>query len=118
MRRLLFNPLAQQPYASGEYSAIQKAFILDNPIVDNGLYFCIITATSTGEQIAHECCFLYLNEPKHTENVEYITLGVTYSYKLFISTIDSKKYVTIRNLLDDSVIDSSLEYTIYLYKVI
>ncbi len=118
MRRLLFNPLAQQPYATGEYSAQQQVFILDNPIVDTGLYFCIITRTSVGEQIKHDCCLIYFNEPKHSKDVEYITLGATPSYTLFTSTIYPRNYITIRNLIDDSVIDSSYEYTIYLYKVI
>ena len=42
MRRLLFNPLAQQPYASGEYDINNQIFILDKPLETGHVYYAVI----------------------------------------------------------------------------
>ena len=117
MRRLLFNPLAQQPYTSGEYSAQQTAFYIDNEIVDNGLYFCIINEVVAGEQFKQHCCLLYFNEKNYGPDVEYQAFGVADEFKIWTSSYNSN-LIFVRYLIDEGVIDSSKEYTIYLYKVI
>lgn len=42
MRRLLFNPLEQEPYTSGEYNINEQKFILDKPLEANHIYYAIV----------------------------------------------------------------------------
>ena len=39
MRRLLFNPLAQQPYAIGEYNHVSEVFVLDKNLERKQVYY-------------------------------------------------------------------------------
>ena len=55
MRRLLFNPLAQQPYASGEYDSQNDKFVLDKSLEYGHLYYARIICTSTAYQT---CCLI------------------------------------------------------------
>ena len=49
MRRLVFNPLEQQPYASGEYTSAGRFFTLDKALDINKLYLiCVHCANYDG----------------------------------------------------------------------
>ena len=49
MRRLLFNPLAQQPYASGELDKIKGQFVLDKALEKGHIYIARVFNTDAEE---------------------------------------------------------------------
>ena len=55
MRRLLFNPLDQESYASGEYDAQNVKFVLDKSLEYGHLYYARIICTTTAYQT---CCLI------------------------------------------------------------
>ena len=70
MRRLLFNPLEQQPYASGEYAANSNGiarFTLDKPIEQGHLYYGRIVSSSAANET------LLILDTLDTSVEEYVT---------------------------------------------
>lgn len=117
MRRLLFNPLDQEPCASGEYIPSLKYFLLDKQLV-YGLYLCIMHVELAEAEINTYTSLLYCG----TNNIskEQLEYDVFFNcdnakYKMFLTDGDLTNII-VRNA-DNSVLDTSYNYTIYLYKV-
>lgn len=119
MRRLLFNPLAQKPYASGEYSSVNKIFLLDKKL-EKGLYIYVMHTEETGAKVVVNIGLLYLNtnniSADKVRDLEIVYQSVNTPYDLQI--LDGEEdYIRVNNIITGLPIDESYNYTMYLYKV-
>ena len=117
MRRLLFNPLDQEPYASGEYNPSTKYFLLDKPLV-YGLYLCVMHVELAEAEINTYTSLLNCD----TNNIskEALENDILFNcdntkYKMYLTNGDLQT-VIVRNT-DGSILDTSYNYKIYFYKV-
>lgn len=117
MRRLLFNPLDQKPYAFGKYDAQLKYFVLDKPLV-YGLYLCVLHVELAEAEINTYTSLLNCSTNNISkESLEYDVLFNcdNTKYKMFLYNGDLTN-VIVRNT-DDSALNTSYNYKIYFYKV-
>lgn len=115
MRRLLFNPLAQKPYASGEYNNTNVNFVLDKSLEDEHLYYGHIV----GKTYGYQSCFL-LDTHKKYETVLFYTTPFVFvasdgTLKSFTAWLEDNK-LTIET---DGTTGVSNEdnYIIYIYRL-
>lgn len=119
MRRLLFNPLAQQPYASGEYYTNSNdiaRFTLDKAIERGHLYYGRIVSSSA----ANETLLMFDTLDNSVE--EYVTTpfimfdenGIPNHF--YGTAINDSKYIEIDKNLHMPTADE--DYTIYIYQLI
>ena len=119
MRKLLFNPLAQQPYASGEYDPVNKYFLLDKKL-EKGLYIYVLHTEETDVQVLVNIGLVYLNtnnisaDKVRDLDIVYESVNTPYDFKILDGEED---YIRVSNIITNSPIDDSYNYTIYLYKV-
>ena len=110
MRRLLFNPLAQQPYAIGNYN--QNKFVLDKPLEYGHIYYCVIYNEIERHQTS---CFINTTYKADTP--------ITTPFNLH--DIDGVNNIFCAKYMDNELIimDDNLtpthnnDYVIYVYKL-
>ena len=119
MRRLLFNPLAQQPYASGEYDIQYQKFILDKPLELNHVYYAVVY--STGRKSTFGPTFIDFRFKKFEQQ------GVITSIPLYNDTDDVYIFglIFLENDINVNVVNPSVTpstsdegFKIYIYKLI
>ena len=110
MRRLLFNPLAQQPYASGEYK--QYKFVLDKPLELGHIYYCVIYDNRERFQTS---CFINATH----ENYTPITTAFNFRDAEGINSIFCAKYIDNEIIIVDAINTpiNDNESVIYVYKL-
>ena len=92
MRRLLFNPLEQQPYSSGEYDATNHKFVLDKPLEDDHLYYGYIVGTTYG----YQSCFLldtYKKEEISLYTTPFLFVASDGTLKSFSAYLEGNKLI-------------------------
>lgn len=114
MRRLLFNPLAQKPCASGELDKVNNRFVLDNALKENHVYYCKIIS-STDASIT--TCIIDTTKTDSHYTTPFVLLNTAGDYKYFHGYlyINNKKYITINTTNDTPSSDD--DYIIYIYKL-
>ena len=119
MRRLLFNPLAQQPYASSEYDSVNQYFLLDKKL-EKGLYIYVLHTEETGVQVVVNIGLLYLStnnisaDKVRALEIAYQSVDAPYDFKVLDG---EEEYIRVSDIITKSPIDNSYNYTIYFYKV-
>lgn len=114
MRRLLFNPLAQKPYASGEYVPSTQRFVLDKEIKANHLYYLFIESSSADSST---CALLDTRSTRSSHNTSVFAFIAASGYerpfhaKAFIDS----NYITIVLNGDNPTTDE--DYTIHVYQL-
>lgn len=115
MRRLLFNPLVQQPYARGEYEPSTHRFVLDKEIKANHLYYLFIESSSADSST---CALLDTRSTRSMLNTSvFAFIGVSGYERPFHAkaSIDSKYITIVLNDSDNPTTDE--DYTIYVYQL-
>lgn len=116
MRRLLFNPLAQEPYASGKYDQVNKYFYIDRAL-ETGFYtYLIVENDGSGQDTIHNGNIYFetkLINNSHSTNIYY---GNSTNIRIYVIDDGEAKQLTATKS-DGSFLDSGIQYTIYLYKV-
>ena len=112
MRRLLFNPLAQQPYASGELNMETKQFLLDKKIEYGHLYYARIICTSYEYQT---CCLIDACDYKNTIFTTPIAfIGSNDDFAVANARVDEG----VLSIDEGSVtISTTNSYIVYIYKL-
>lgn len=115
MRRLLFNPLEQEPYTSGTLDKVNNRFVLDNPLEKNHVYYCKIFS---GTDTSITTCIIdtaMMSTSHYT--TPFILLNANGNYKYFHGDwyVENKKYITIDTTNDTPSSDD--DYIIYIYKL-
>ena len=113
MRRLLFNPLAQQPYASGEYDSLYTRFVIDKPLEYGNLYIVQVYNTDLKEvsttimDLTHtgNCAISSLHLSDSTEIAEPFYLYYNKEAPTYINTGSDQAQSLVNN------------FVIYFYKV-
>lgn len=115
MRRLLFNPLAQKPYASGEYVPSTHRFVLDKEIKANHLYYLFIESSSADSST---CALLDTRSTRSRHNTSvFAFIGASGSERPFHAkaSIDSNYITIVLNDGDNPTTDE--DYTIHVYQL-
>ena len=115
MRRLLFNPLDQKPYASGEYEPSTHRFVLDKKIKGNHLYYLLIESLSADTST---CALLDTRSTRGAIITSvFAFVGASgYERPFHASATTDRNYITI--VLNDSDNPTTDEdYTIYVYQL-
>lgn len=112
MRRLLFNPLAQQPYASGEYDNQNSKFVLDKTLEYGHLYYARIICTSADYQTS---CLIDSCNYNGTVYTTPITLiAPNGDYKIFGAYLENNAIFVDEG---NATIGTNDNYIIYIYKL-
>ena len=112
MRRLLFNPLDQEPYASGEYDKALNQFILDKPVESGHLYYARIISSSLESQT---CCLIDASKNSSGIKISPFTfLNNQGFYDVFTGSIIDN-YLTIDKDVNTPTADE--DYIVYIYKL-
>lgn len=116
MRRLLFNPLAQQPYASGELDKIKAQFVLDKPLEKGHMYIARVFNTDIQEV---STTIIDLSVTNYTSSMAPVMVSDKNDnatlYVLF-SQSDTPSYVDFV-LAENSPYETNYSFVIYLYKL-
>ena len=115
MRRLLFNPLAQQPYASGKLDKVNNRFVIDNPLEENHVYYCKIFS---GTDTSLMPCIIDITMKTDTYyTTPFALLNANGDLKYFHGDcyIQEPKYINIDTTNDTISTDDN--YDIYIYKL-
>lgn len=110
MRRLLFNPLAQQPYATGEYN--QYKFVLDKPLEYGHIYYCVIYNVRERFQTL---CFI---NATYKDDTPITTPFIFYDID-GVNNIFCAKYMNNALIImdDNFTATQNNDYMIYVYKL-
>ena len=114
MRRLLFNPLAQQPYASGEYKFANKEFVLDKSLEDGHLYYARIICDTFGYQ---SCFFLDTHNVNEFScyTTPFVFVASDGTLKSFTAKVEGNKLIIETNGTAD--VSNEDSFIIYIYKL-
>ena len=116
MRRLLFNPLAQEPYASGELDKNNGRFVLNKALEKGHIYIARVFNTDIQEV---STTIIDLSATNYTSAVAPVVVSDENDnatlYTLF-SQNDTPSYVDF-NLLESSPYPTKYSFVIYLYKL-
>lgn len=114
MRRLLFNPLAQKPYASGELDKVNHRFVIDKPLEENRVYYCKIISNT---DVSMTTCIIDTTKSDSHYTTPFVLLNNAGNYKYFYGDwyVANKKYITIDTTND--TLSSDEDYIIYIYKL-
>ena len=116
MRRLLFNPLAQQPYASGVLDKSNNQFVLDNPLEEGHLYYCKIFSFTDSSLTT--CIIDTTNGIDTHYTTPFVLIDVDTNYKNFYGMWykNNAKHIVINTA--SASISTDDDYIIYVYKLI
>ena len=113
MRRLLFNPLEQEPYTSGEYDILNTKFVLDKSLEYGHLYYARIICTSSNYQT---CCLIDTCNYESTIYTTPITLiAANDDYQIFGAYLENNSIVVDEG---NATMGTTANYIIYIYKLI
>lgn len=110
MRRLLFNPLEQEPYTSGEYNNVKHLFYLDKGLKSGYYTYSIIEWDGSGTDTIYNGN-IYIEEASgHTYYGNSVDIKLWYTANKGQNRANTSR-------LDGSFLDDGLAYTIYFYKI-
>ena len=112
MRRLLFNPLAQQPYASGVYDIVNHYFVVDKKIELNHVYYLVFETPTSDSQTCAIVDTRNLRYEKLTSAFPFLNANGKYS--IFFAKID-ENHITLQGFGVNATSDE--EYNVYIYQL-